>query len=362
MAAASASSSDTSPKYLLFNTGTITATADHHHTGAETSTNQYHAAGSASGVAGNGEQDRGETPQTGAPHVADSGGTNEEDAEIVELATKAASVAKTLIAKEEVKNPDFKRKQKEQEKRESMIRKLTQEWKNIIGKYEATGHFPAKGKLRKLAKKGIPSAVRHQVWPLLIENKMQITPELFHIFRERARMSRESIENGIEKMRVNSSNTTDCSRQEHNDDDSVTANSEGSSRSEGHSDEIPLLGREQSLRLIKTDLDRTFPKLAFFKEEGPLHEPLRDILEAFVSYRPDVGYVQGMSFLAAVLLLNIGDTATCFQCLANMLSNSTYFDFYRLDMTKVSSLIVYCEESKVFIFLPLTDERALASI
>jgi hypothetical protein len=32
---------------------------------------------------------------------------------------------------------------------------------------------------------------------------------------------------------------------------------------------------------------------------------LRDILEAFVCLRPDVGYVQGMSYLGAVICLYV---------------------------------------------------------
>ena len=39
---------------------------------------------------------------------------------------------------------------------------------------------------------------------------------------------------------------------------------------------------------------------------------LRDVLEAYTAYRPDIGYVQGMSYLAAILLLNM-DTYECFQ-------------------------------------------------
>ena len=33
--------------------------------------------------------------------------------------------------------------------------------------------------------------------------------------------------------------------------------------------------------------------------------PLRECLEAFALHRPDLGYVQGMSYIAAMLLLHI---------------------------------------------------------
>jgi hypothetical protein len=43
--------------------------------------------------------------------------------------------------------------------------------------------------------------------------------------------------------------------------------------------------------LIELDLGRTFPALDFFRKSGPYHESLRNVLETYVMYRPDVGYV-----------------------------------------------------------------------
>jgi len=57
--------------------------------------------------------------------------------------------------------------------------------------------------------------------------------------------------------------------------------------------------------LIPLDLPRTFPALAFFQPGGPWHDHLRQVLEAYACYRPDIGYVQGMSYIAAVLLINV---------------------------------------------------------
>ena len=41
--------------------------------------------------------------------------------------------------------------------------------------------------------------------------------------------------------------------------------------------------------MIDKDLPRTFINLAFFHNGGPLETQLRDVLEAYVFYRPDVG-------------------------------------------------------------------------
>jgi hypothetical protein len=63
------------------------------------------------------------------------------------------------------------------------------------------------------------------------------------------------------------------------------------------------VGKEGSVALIELDLGRTFPALDFFRKSGPYHESLRNVLETYVMYRPDVGYVcagpggEGQSFL-----------------------------------------------------------------
>ena len=38
---------------------------------------------------------------------------------------------------------------------------------------------------------------------------------------------------------------------------------------------------------------------------------LRDVLDAFVCLRPDVGYVQGMSYIAAIICLYTDSTYGC---------------------------------------------------
>ena len=53
-----------------------------------------------------------------------------------------------------------------------------------------------------------------------------------------------------------------------------------------------LLGAEGSLKVLDKDMPRTFNNLGVFRKGGPLEVPLRDVLEAYIFYRPDVGYVQ----------------------------------------------------------------------
>ncbi|EFJ44225.1 hypothetical protein VOLCADRAFT_43638, partial [Volvox carteri f. nagariensis] len=59
---------------------------------------------------------------------------------------------------------------------------------------------------------------------------------------------------------------------------------------------------------IMRDLNRTFPNhVAFMRRQGVLQKALFSVLWASAAYRPSVGYVQGMGFLAAVLLLYMPD-------------------------------------------------------
>jgi len=53
-------------------------------------------------------------------------------------------------------------------------------------------------------------------------------------------------------------------------------------------------------------------------------------------FRPDTGYVQGMSFVAGTLLLNGFNEFEAFLCFANMLNREFLFHFYQFDKEKVN--------------------------
>uniref|UniRef100_A0A673HEZ9 TBC1 domain family member 12-like n=1 Tax=Sinocyclocheilus rhinocerous TaxID=307959 RepID=A0A673HEZ9_9TELE len=94
--------------------------------------------------------------------------------------------------------------------------------------------------------------------------------------------------------------------------------------------EVSLADRESSLDLIKLDISRTFPSLYIFQKGGPYHDILHSVLGAYTCYRPDVGYVQGMSFIAAVLILNL-EEADAFIAFANLLNKPCQMAFFRVD-------------------------------
>lgn len=83
---------------------------------------------------------------------------------------------------------------------------------------------------------------------------------------------------------------------------------------------------------IQIDVKRTLPTLLLFGRSGePLYEQLSQVLELFQVFRPDMGYVQGMSYVAAMLCLHLpNDSYSCFVCLANLLASKHLFHFFRI--------------------------------
>lgn len=94
------------------------------------------------------------------------------------------------------------------------------------------------------------------------------------------------------------------------------------------------IDQERTVELIHLDVSRTFPHLGIFQKGGPYYDMLLNLLGAYVCYRPDVGYVQGMSFLAAVLLLNM-DIVDAFIAFANLLNRPAQRVFFQLQENNV---------------------------
>uniref|UniRef100_A0A7N6C4C0 Rab-GAP TBC domain-containing protein n=1 Tax=Anabas testudineus TaxID=64144 RepID=A0A7N6C4C0_ANATE len=191
-----------------------------------------------------------------------------------------------------------KRQMKERHRQEDSISNAMVVWNNeILPHWDTT-----KGtrRVRELWWQGLPPSVRGRVWSLAIGNELNITPELYEIFLSRAK----------EKWR---------------------SYSETSSVNDSESDGgASLADRESSLDLIKLDISRTFPALFIFQKGGPYHDLLHSVLGAYTCYRPDIGYVQGMSFIAAVLILNL-EEAEAFITFANLLNKPCQMAFFRVD-------------------------------
>ncbi|XP_072559338.1 TBC1 domain family member 12 isoform X5 [Paramormyrops kingsleyae] len=198
----------------------------------------------------------------------------------------------------EMKEAQRKKKlMKERFRQEESIASAMVTWNSeILPNWESMRHTR---RVRELWWQGLPPSVRGRVWSLAVGNELNITPELYEIFLSRAK----------EKWR---------------------SFSETSSESEADDSAASQADRESSLDLIKLDISRTFPSLFIFQKGGPYHDLLHSVLGAYTCYRPDVGYVQGMSFIAAVLILNL-EEADAFIAFANLLNKPCQMAFFRVD-------------------------------
>ncbi|XP_074152024.1 TBC1 domain family member 12 isoform X1 [Sminthopsis crassicaudata] len=224
--------------------------------------------------------------------------------------------------KREIKEA-HKRKQimKERFKQEENIASAMVIWVNeILPNWEG---MRSTRRVRELWWQGLPPSVRGKVWSLAVGNELNITPELYEIFLSRAKerwksFSETSTENDVEDVGVS------------------------------------VADREASLELIKLDISRTFPSLYIFQKGGPYHDVLHSILGAYTCYRPDVGYVQGMSFIAAVLILNL-EEADAFIAFANLLNKPCQLAFFRVDHSMMlkyfATFEVFFEENLSKLFL-----------
>ena len=217
-----------------------------------------------------------------------------------------------------------KKKQKESERRHSQISECTRIWyKEILPQWSSLSKSK---RVKDLCAKGIPPVIRGKVWPLLAGNEIVITDELFDNLIIIAELSAERQSINLENRRSleNNSNINNndniCTSDINND---TIAYEDKSTR------KTLIPNRSKTLVLIEYDLPRTFPTLGFFHDGGDMQLSLERILQAYACLRPDVGYVQGMSYLAAVLLLYM-DELNAFKCLVNILNRRNNMDFYLL--------------------------------
>jgi len=76
--------------------------------------------------------------------------------------------------------------------------------------------------------------------------------------------------------------------------------------------------------MINRDIPRTFPKHVMFRDRQGLGQTsLYNVLKAYSLYDKNVGYLQGMGFIASLLLLYMGEES-CFWMLAALISTRKF--------------------------------------
>ncbi len=77
--------------------------------------------------------------------------------------------------------------------------------------------------------------------------------------------------------------------------------------------------------------------MKIFRYGNRLYQPLKNVLLAYSLFRPDLGYVQGMSYVAGSILLHYGKEFDAFVIFANIMNREDMlFNFYSFDMDKVN--------------------------
>ncbi|GMR62403.1 hypothetical protein PMAYCL1PPCAC_32598, partial [Pristionchus mayeri] len=160
---------------------------------------------------------------------------------------------------------------------------------------------------RELWWQGVPTSIRGKVWSLAVRNDLNITPELYDCYSKRAEQKLiEYTENkGFDVTEPSGSNGN----------------------------------RENSLAQVHLDVSRTFPSLGIFQKDGPYYDSLQKLICTYVCYRPDVGYVQSMSFIAGLLLLQM-EPYPAFVAFANLMSRPLQTAFFQLQQPEMTEYFI----------------------
>ena len=194
---------------------------------------------------------------------------------------------------------------KQQELSKIWINKLIPNWPKIRKDKKIKEYFYM----------GLPPTVRGRIWMLCLGNRFSITKEYYQIQAINSKKIFEKYQKIKEKnnSKNNNDNNNKINENENNNKDEETSTD-----------------KEKSIIIIELDIERTFPYLGLFKGKSPMAEDLREILRVFVISRPDIGYIQGLSFIAGILLLNM-DKFKSFISLMNLILNPIMLPFYKMN-------------------------------
>uniref|UniRef100_A0A8D8WGZ3 TBC1 domain family member 12 n=1 Tax=Cacopsylla melanoneura TaxID=428564 RepID=A0A8D8WGZ3_9HEMI len=186
------------------------------------------------------------------------------------------------IKKKEEQESKLKKKQlavqlKNEEQQANAVKVWTQE---ILPHWES---MKSSRKTRDLWWKGLPPCVRSKVWTLAIGNELTITRTIYdQCMKDAEARSQDIYDNTITQIRL--------------------------------------------------DISRTFPHLCLFQIQGPYYNTLHLMLASYVSYNNRISYVQGMSYICALFILNISSLYEAFVCFCNFLHKSVFHVFYTLNI------------------------------
>ena len=217
------------------------------------------------------------------------------------------------IKEKQEKEKKIKDKLLERKNKQNLLNKIWQE--NLIPNWYKIKNSP---EIIKYFYLGLPDNIRGKIWILCLGNKFSITKEYYNIEVKKSLEIITEINKKKHDEKFNKKNLTKTEKEK--------------------------FDKENSINIIELDIERTFPYLNIFKGNSPLAEDLREILRVFVASRPDIGYVQGLSFIAALLLLNM-DKIKAYISLMNIILNPILLPFYKFDEKQIEIRLNLFKES-----------------
>mmetsp|Transcript_11451 Transcript_11451/g.28200 ORF Transcript_11451/g.28200 Transcript_11451/m.28200 type:complete len:930 (+) Transcript_11451:146-2935(+) len=240
-----------------------------------------------------------------------------------------------------------------------MHEQVKEQWTNLLDEWHKSPKDIVQRARRLARREGVPPAMRAKVWAQLLGNPAHVTPKLYDnllgLFRFEASMlnlgSSKVVQSGDSKRSTIDDSQVGISKQDQSVECDLKRSGEDGQNSLVSQHKLlvsqatsfgaygklsgtynALTNNEKETNLfeqIRTDISRTFAHLSFFQDGCLLHDQLHELLCVYAKYRPDVGYVQGMSFLAGHLLLYIEDVYMAFVVLANLLNTPLFSPLFR---------------------------------
>ena len=222
----------------------------------------------------------------------------------------------------------------------------------ILPEWEVEKDTPA---VSNLLWRTIPANVRGMVWPQAIGNALQINAVLYAALLEQS--ERVGYHRSVDQDQLRQE--ADAALAAVDSAPPSTPPSPGGSPAASparaaaelqeltEAEKLAMEPMKKSFGLIETDMDRTMSKwIGELKTaKSPVYDVakarsedgdacLKRVLEVYACYKPELGYVQGMSYLAAMLLLYT-EPITAFICLANIMEKSCLLVFYRMQVDEM---------------------------
>uniref|UniRef100_A0AAZ1Y3E9 Rab-GAP TBC domain-containing protein n=1 Tax=Oreochromis aureus TaxID=47969 RepID=A0AAZ1Y3E9_OREAU len=191
--------------------------------------------------------------------------------------------------------------------------------------------FICKSQIERFIRMGIPPSLRGRVWKCLLTTDILRDASDFNYQMCLSEVRGPLVDLGISEYGILSAITTL----------SDTQNDLGLNRQQPTSPSKPRYSVDDItlFRQIALDLQRSFPTHRSLMGESPEaiegQAKLFRVLIAYAKYNPKVGYTQGMSYIAAVLLMELGEEEA-FWALVALLDKPKYLgEMFDLSLTKV---------------------------